>query len=50
LDITDKETFKFALGNMFECLNRALFLQKIGLSETAEIILLENITIGGKNV
>lgn len=47
--MTDKETFKLVLTDLLGCLNRALFLQKIGLLETAEIILLENITIGGKN-
>jgi len=45
----DKETFKLTLTDLLECVNRAVFLQKMGLLETAEIILLENITIGGKN-
>lgn len=44
----NKESFEFILGNMLECLNRALSLQKIGLHETAEIILHDNIQIGGK--
>jgi len=43
--MTDRETFKLALTDILECVNRAVFLQKMGLLETADIIMLENITI-----
>jgi len=50
LDITDREIFKLVLGDVLGCLNRAIFLQKIGLLETAEFVLRDNVIIGGKNV
>lgn len=45
--MTDKETFKITLKDTLECLNRAIFLEKVGLLETAKFILFENITMGG---
>ncbi|KKN07899.1 hypothetical protein LCGC14_1062340 [marine sediment metagenome] len=44
--MTDEETFKITLKDTLECLNRVIFLEKIGLLETAKFILFGNIIIG----
>ena len=49
-DLTDEESSRNTLKGLLKSLNRAIVLKKIGLNETAEIILHDNITIGGKDV